>query len=50
MKNCKAGSLKIVLNETRIPLPKASSWFSPPVKMVNLGLGYERIVVVMGHE
>jgi len=31
-KTCRSGSLKIVPNETGIPLPEASSQFSPPVE------------------
>jgi len=31
-KSCKSGSLKIVPNETGIPLPEARSQFSPPVE------------------
>ena len=31
-KSCKSGSLKIVPNETGIPLPEAISQFSPPVE------------------
>ena len=31
-KSCRSGSLKNVPNETGIPLPDASSQFSPPVE------------------